>query len=57
MRLANRYFQHVARRTPTLGVRELDVEVDGDVGDMVAVLALSAVAGAADLEAGGARTV
>ena len=53
MRLANRYFQHISRRTPALAVRELDIEVDGYIGDMVAVFALGAVAGAADLEAEG----
>jgi hypothetical protein len=53
MRLANRLLQHLYSGTSALVVRELHIEVNLDIGDMVAVLALGAVAGAADLEAHG----
>ena len=53
MGLANRFLQHVYGRTPFLAVRELTSKSTLDIGDMVAVRALGAVAGAADLEANG----
>src|SRR6185436_3279383 len=53
MRLTNRDFQYVRRRSPTLAVRELDIKVHLDLGQMVAVLVLGVVSRAADIEAAG----
>jgi hypothetical protein len=53
MRLADRLVEHGYRGLPLLAVGELHIEVDLNVGDMVAVLALGAMAGAADVEACG----
>ena len=53
MRLADRCFEHVCGGSPALAVRELDIEVDLDIGEVVAMNGPGVVAGAADLEAGG----
>ena len=46
MGLAYRFLQYVYGGAPFISVRELHVEVDMDIGDMVAVRALGGLAGA-----------
>jgi len=53
MRLADCYLQHIGRSHPALGVWELDVEVDLDTGETVAVPVLGVLARAVELESAG----